>query len=251
MMANLVNNAARYTRNEGNIWIGARKEGRSAVLTVRDDGCGIEPRMLERIFGMFVQGRSPLQRISGGLGIGLALARRIAELHGGSLEAYSEGENKGSTFTMTMPLADRATLTVQGEAAAGATTAKAGPLRRVLVVDDNVDAATALGMLLESLGHDTRVANDGSQALEIAAEFHPDIVLLDIGMPGLDGYEVAKRLRALDRRRTVRIIAVTGWGQDADREKSQEAGFDLHLVKPVDTNDLTRALNERGGSTLH
>lgn len=252
MMANLVNNAARYTQNEGNIWIGARKEGRSAVLTVRDDGCGIEPRMIERIFGMFVQGRSPLQRIGGGLGIGLALARRIAELHGGSLEAHSEGENKGSEFTMTMPLADRARLTAaQGEVAPGAPAAKACTLRRVLVVDDNVDAATALGMLLESLGHDTRIANGGLQALEIAAEFHPDIVLLDIGMPGLDGYEVAKRLRALDPRHTVRIIAVTGWGQDTDREKSQEAGFDLHLVKPVDTNDLALALNERSGSTLH
>jgi CheY-like chemotaxis protein len=128
---------------------------------------------------------------------------------------------------------------------------KACPLRRVLVVDDNVDAAAALGMLLESLGHDTRIANGGLQALEIAAEFRPNIVLLDIGMPGIDGYEVAKRLRALDTRNSVRIIAVTGWGQDTDREKSQEAGFDLHLVKPVDTDDLALALNERSGSTLH
>lgn len=250
MMANLVNNAARYTYPGGNIWIRGRSEGRQAVITVRDDGCGIDPRMLDRIFGMFVQGRSPLQRAGGGLGVGLALARRIAELHGGSLAARSEGENKGSEFTVRMPLAEETAVHAMRQQNAPAVTAAAA-LRRVLVVDDNADAADSLGLLLKSLGHETRVVHDGHDALEVAAQFRPDIVLLDIGMPGLDGYEVAKRLRALDRDHDVRIIAVTGWGQEADRRKSQEAGFDLHLVKPVNTHDLARALNERSGSTLH
>ncbi|MGE5524063.1 MAG: ATP-binding protein, partial [Rhodospirillaceae bacterium] len=250
MMANLVNNAARYTYPGGNIWIQGRSESRQAVLTVRDDGCGIDPRMLDRIFGMFVQGRSPLQRAGGGLGVGLALARRIAELHGGSLEARSEGENKGSEFTVRMPLAEETAVRARPQQNAPAVTA-APALRRVLVVDDNTDAADSLGLLLKSLGHETRIVHDGHDALEVAAQFRPDIVLLDIGMPGLDGYEVAKRLRTLHRDYDVRIIAVTGWGQEADRRKSQEAGFDLHLVKPVNTHDLARALNERSGSTLH
>ncbi len=252
MMANIVNNAARYTPPGGNIWITGRAEGETATLSVRDDGCGIEPAMLERIFGMFVQGRTALQRIGGGLGIGLALARRIAELHGGSLSARSEGEDKGSEFTFTIPLTEQPRTKGRPERhAGGRAAAKTVAARRVLVVDDNMDAAGALGMLLKSLGHDTRVVYDGAQALQAAQHFRPDVVLLDIGMPGLDGYEVARRLRAIDPEHSMRIIAVTGWGQDTDREKSQEAGFDLHLVKPVDTNDLVLALNERGGSTLH
>jgi CheY-like chemotaxis protein len=252
MMANIVNNAARYTPPGGNIWITGRAEGDTATLSVRDAGCGLEPGMLERIFGMFVQGRTALQRIGGGLGIGLALARRIAELHGGSLSARSEGENKGSEFTFVIPLTEQPRTKSRPERhASGRAAGKTVAARRVLVVDDNRDAACALGMLLKSLGHDTRVVYDGAQALQAARQFRPDVVLLDIGMPGLDGYEVARRLRAIDPERGMRIVAVTGWGQDTDREKSQEAGFDLHLVKPVDTNDLVLALNERGGSTLH
>jgi CheY-like chemotaxis protein len=206
--------------------------------------------MIERIFDMFVQGRAPLQRVGGGLGIGLALARRIAELHGGSVEAQSEGAHRGSEFTLRIPL-------VAADAAAARAEAKPEPgprqmmPRRVLVVDDNVDAAAMLDMLLRSLGHETRVAHDGIEALRVAAEFHPDIALLDIGMPGLDGYEVARRLRALARERPLRIVAITGWGQDADRLRSREAGFDLHLVKPVDAQDLAQALNDRNGATLH
>lgn len=252
MTANIVNNAARYTPRNGNIWIDGRIEGDNAVLAVRDDGCGIEPAMIDRIFGMFVQGRPALQRVGGGLGIGLALARRIAELHGGSLHARSDGENKGSEFTITIPLAEETVLKrarkPEQPDAADSTTLVA---RRVLVVDDNMDAAGALGTLLMSLGHETRVAYDGLQAIRMANDFKPDIVLLDIGMPGLDGYEVARRLRGLDSTRDMRIIAVTGWGQETDRVRSREAGFDLHLVKPVDTRDLALALSERNGSTLH
>ena len=248
LLANLLNNAARYTPPGGSIALRARAENNEALVQVRDTGRGIEADMLERIFDMFVQGRTPLERIGGGLGVGLALARRIAELHGGSLAARSEGPGRGSEFTLHLPLA-------HGRAdAAGRTQTEArepGVARRVLVVDDNVDAATMLEMLLRSLGHETRVAHDGISALRAAEEFRPDVVLLDIGMPGIDGYEVARRLRGLANMRRMRIVAVTGWGQEADRKRSEEAGFDLHLVKPVDASELANALNDRNGATLH
>jgi PAS domain S-box-containing protein len=247
ILSNILNNAARYTPAGGSITLRARAEDGQAVIRVRDTGRGIEPGLLDRIFDMFVQGRAPLQRVGGGLGIGLALARRIAEMHGGSVEARSEGEGRGSEFTVRLPLA-------QGDAAEDRPAPKAkGPIppRRVLVVDDNADAASMLDMLLRSVGHETRMANDGAEALRIAEKFEPDIVLLDIGMPGLDGYEVARRLRRLARERPLRIIAVTGWGQDADRQRSREAGFDLHLVKPVDATQLAKALSDRNGATLH
>ena len=250
LFSNILNNAARYTPPGGSIALRARAEGGQAVVRVRDTGRGIEAGMLERIFDMFVQGRAPLLRIGGGLGVGLALARRLAELHGGSIEARSEGENRGSEFTVRLPLAAPSPA---GEVRRAAEAKTAGPVapRRVLVVDDNVDAATMLNMLLRSLGHETRVAHDGQQALQVAEQFRPDIVLLDIGMPGLDGYEVARRLRRGSQDRPLRIVAVTGWGQDADRQRSREAGFDLHLVKPVDAGQLAKALADRNGATLH
>jgi PAS domain S-box-containing protein len=250
LVANLLNNAARYTPRGGRIAVSARAEGSRAALRVRDNGRGIEPQFLERIFDMFVQGDAAAPRIGGGLGIGLALARRLAELHGGELEAHSEGANQGSEFVLRLPLS-QASQPLPNTAAVSEPTAYPCVPRRVLVVDDNLDAAAALKLLLESLGHATCVAGDGAQALKMASEFRPDVVLLDIGMPGIDGYEVARRLRALKRDVPLRIVAVTGWGQDADRERSREAGFDLHLVKPVEVNDLARVLSERGGATLH
>ena len=252
LLANLLNNAARYTPQAGTISVRARREHGWSVVQVRDTGRGIEPDMLKRIFHMFVQGRTPLERLGGGLGVGLALARRIAEAHGGSLEARSEGENKGAEFTLRIPLADRARPSAPApapEAAEGS--AKPMLAKRVLVVDDNIDAATTLQLLLKSLGHETCVAYDGQHALRMAAEFRPDTVLLDIGMPGLDGYEVARRLRALKRERPLRIVAITGWGQEADRIRSREAGFDVHLVKPVDPSLLTSVLGSNNGHTLH
>jgi CheY-like chemotaxis protein len=204
--------------------------------------------VMERIFDMFVQGRSPLERVGGGLGIGLALARRIAELHGGTLEAKSEGENKGSEFIVRLPLSPASQ--VPAQAMDGAPVPAAVP-RRVLVVDDNVDAAATLELLLRSLGHETCVAHDGMKALDIAREFRPEVILLDIGMPGLDGYEVARRLRAMNQGTSFRIIAVTGWGQDGDRSKAKDAGFDVHLVKPVDLGVLAKVLDDRNGATLH
>ncbi|HUQ24356.1 MAG TPA: PAS domain S-box protein [Burkholderiales bacterium] len=249
VLSNILNNAARYTPPGGNIAVRARAEDDKIVVRVRDTGRGIEPEMLDRIFDMFVQGRAPLQRVGGGLGIGLALARRIAELHGGTVEAHSDGVDRGSEFTLSMPRAAPAQpARPQDERKAVRRPAVA---RRVMVVDDNADAASMLDLLLRSLGHETRVAHDGTEALKLAEEFRPDVVLLDIGMPGLDGYEVARRLRRLSASRPLRIVAVTGWGQDADRQRSREAGFDLHLVKPVDTTELLQALNGRNGATLH
>jgi PAS domain S-box-containing protein len=248
ILTNLLNNAARYTPEGGNITLTARAENGWAVITVGDNGRGIEPQMLERIFDMFVQDRSPLQRVGGGLGLGLALARKLAELHGGTLTANSEGRNRGSEFTWRVPLSNR-------QRADNGKVAKAQDVpfkhRRILVVDDNVDAADALNLLLQSLGHETCVAYDGQASLRMAAEFRPDIVLLDIGMPGLNGFEVARSLSALKKERKFRIIAMTGWGQATDKERSREAGFDLHLVKPVDAKDLARVVNESNGATLH
>jgi PAS domain S-box-containing protein len=246
LLSNLLNNAARYTPERGRIEVSARAEGGKAVISVRDSGRGIEPDMIERIFDMFVQGRSPMERVGGGLGIGLALARRLAELHDGTLEAYSEGAGKGAEFVVRLPLKAAAESTAQAPAASPPTIA-----RRVLVVDDNTDAADTLDLLLRSLGHTTRVANNGQDALRLATEFRPDIILLDIGMPGIDGYEVARRLEDLRKEYVFRIIAVTGWGQEADRKKAREAGFDFHLLKPVDITLLEQVLRERNSTALH
>jgi PAS domain S-box-containing protein len=247
VLTNLLNNAARYTPEGGRISLTAGMEGADAVVRVRDNGRGIEPQMIERIFDMFVQVRAP--RRGGGLGIGLALARKIAELHGGSLEARSDGPGKGSEFTVRLPLAEPQERSA--EEAVVNRQAVSPATRRVLVVDDNEDAAATLDLLLKALGHETRVVHDGQAALKTVGEFRPDVVLLDIGMPGLDGYEVARRLRAQKKQRPLRIVAVTGWGQEADRQKSREAGFDLHLVKPVEPVDLARVFDEKGGATLH
>jgi PAS domain S-box-containing protein len=240
LATNLLNNAARYTPEGGRIVLSVKLENGGAVLRVRDNGRGIEPDLLERVFDMFVQGRAPLKRIVGGLGIGLALARKIAELHGGALEAQSEGPGKGSVFTLRLALAR--TQQVASPAAAEREPAPHAAAQRVLVVDDNADAAGTLEMLLRSLGHETRVVHDGAEALRLARDFKPDVVLLDLGMPGLDGYEVARRLRAM-KGAALRIIAVTGWGQEADRQRSREAGFDLHLVKPVEATELVKVLH--------
>jgi PAS domain S-box-containing protein len=250
VVANLLTNATRFTPDGGSISVKARQEDDEAVLSVLDTGRGIAADSLETIFGMFVQGKEPLRRVGGGLGIGLALARRIAELHGGKVEARSAGEGLGSEFTLRLPLAEAPP---QQAAAPDRRRAENTVARRVLIVDDHVDAAKTLDEVLRSLGHATRVVHDGPAALLAVEEFKPEVVLLDIGLPGMDGYEVARRLRARRNGPPLRIVAITGWGQQADRARSAEAGFDLHLVKPVDEGALQEVLEngDRNGATLH
>ena len=250
VLANLLDNAARYTPDGGSIAVKAWREGQQVTLSVRDTGRGIAADELRSVFQMFVQGRSPLHRVGTGLGVGLALARSIVELHGGTIEALSEGENKGAEFLVRLPAGQAP---AHDERPVAAASRKVDASQRVLVVDDNADAAGTLDLFVKALGHETRVAYDGEQALQAFDEFRPDIVLLDIGLPGMNGYEVARRLRSRSGR-GFRIIAVTGWGQAEDRKQSAEAGFDLHLVKPVDEAQLLRILGAQAhgaNGTLH
>ena len=248
-VANLLTNAARFTPPGGRISLKVGKEGDQITLSVRDNGRGIASGDLGKIFGMFVQGKEPLNRVGGGLGIGLALARAIAELHGGTIDAKSEGEGLGSEFTVRLPAAPMpGQMPAQPREASPSNQPlpQKAAVKRVLVVDDNVDAADTLGMLMRSLGHEARVVYDGVQALQEAVEFRPDVVLLDIGLPGINGYEVARRLRATKAGQSAKIIAITGWGQDADRARAREAGFDVHLVKPVDEAALQHLVEANG-----
>jgi len=251
LVTNLLTNAVRFTPRGGRITVSADRLDGYLQITVRDTGRGIAAEDLLSIFGMFVQGKAAINRVGGGLGVGLALSRRIAELHGGTIEAHSRGAGQGSEFTLRLPILGAITYSDASKSGAGKSgadkpvprpTAVAPlPSRRVLVVDDNHDAANTLNSLLQSLGHSTRVAFDGPTALQIAEQFQPDLVLLDIGMPGMSGYDVARRLRSRTGTHP-KIVAVTGWGADEDRARSQEAGFDRHLVKPVDESALRQAL---------
>jgi signal transduction histidine kinase/CheY-like chemotaxis protein len=236
VVMNLLDNAAKYTAPGGRIEARLRHKRAAAVVEVRDTGVGIAPALLPRVFNLFEQADRPLDRSAGGLGIGLTLVRKLVELHGGAVTASSPGPGKGSCFTVTLP--------TQSEAPA----ADEPPRRRVLVVDDNRDLAETLGMVLRLWGHDVRVAFDGPGAVAAAREYHPDVVFLDIGLPGLDGYEVAKRLRGPLGMRDARVVAITGYGRDEDRRRSREAGFDLHLTKPVDPDDLQKLLVEPGAT---
>ena len=229
IIANLLHNAAKYTDPGGHITLRAERREQELILSVEDDGIGIPPDLLPVIFDMFRQSPHTVARSLGGLGIGLTLVRRLVELHGGSIEAMSPGSGLGSRFTVRLPLPTAPVSTPVPKPAAISPV----PPRRVLVVDDNVDAATSLAELLRHRGHEVRAVFDGPEALEEAARFTPDAVVLDIGLPGMDGYETARRLRQLPGGRHMMIVAVTGWGQDEDRRRSKEAGFDHHLVKPA------------------
>ena len=237
VMTNLLGNAARYTDDGGRIELVARRDGDDALVTVRDSGIGIEPQQLPRLFEMFAQ--LDRSRGQGGLGIGLSLVRRLVQMHGGSVHAASEGPGRGSKFSVRLPLA--ASVRSAGHDAGQ-------PLRntlhahRVLVVDDNHDAADSLGLVLSMLGPQVRVEHDGAAALDAIDEWHPTVMLLDLGMPGMDGFEVARRVRADKRHRGIRLVALTGWGQDEDRQCTREAGFDHHVVKPVDPDALSALL---------
>jgi PAS domain S-box-containing protein len=243
IVGNLLDNAAKYTGDGGEVSVNVAQEGAEAVIRVRDTGIGVPPEMLAKIFDLFTQVQRSLDRSHGGLGIGLALVKRLVDLHGGRALANSDGPGRGSEFLVYLPIADGAPVQIAAETTTATTTTTApGPGRRLLLVDDNLDAAESLSALLGLLGHDVRIASDGSAALTAAAEFRPDVVLCDIGLPRMDGYQVVAALRAQPRFATTRFVALTGYGRDEDRRRSLAAGFDAHLVKPVELAKLTAAL---------
>jgi PAS domain S-box-containing protein len=242
VLSNLLTNAAKYTDPGGHIELSGHVQGGSLCLSVQDDGIGMSPESLERNFEMFSQAEGASTRSDGGLGIGLALVRGLVELHGGAVEAMSEGPGRGSKFTVRLPLADSVASVAAAAETEAPTVATVG--RRVLVADDNKDAADALAMLLELAGHEVRVAHGGRAALSLAQTFRPDVAVLDIGMPELNGYEVAKELRREPWGSRMCLVALTGWGQDEDRQRAKDAGFDRHLTKPVDTDALEKLLSE-------
>lgn len=235
VFANLLNNATKYMDKGGQIWLHAHQEEGDVVVSVRDTGIGIPPEMLPHIFQLFTQVDNSTRKAQGGLGIGLTLVQSLVELHGGRVEARSPGIGKGSEFIVRLPLHRDATATVRNSFD---DRPPAMPDRRVLVVDDNRDGAHSLGLLLKLLGVEVRVVNDGPAALQILPEFRPNVVLLDIGMPGMDGYEVARQIRQRSEWRNLTLIALTGWGQEEDRHRSSQAGFDHHLLKPADMTAL-------------
>ncbi|HLZ46963.1 MAG TPA: ATP-binding protein [Gemmatimonadales bacterium] len=246
VIANLLNNAAKYTERGGRIVVSTRVFGSEAEITVRDTGIGIAPDMLSRIFDMFVQADSSPERVRQGLGIGLTLVKRLVDLHGGTVEARSAGLGKGSEFIVRLPaLADQRAPggDVTGRPVAGVERRKSDLARfRILVVDDHRDAGESLATLLRLLGHQVRVAYDGISALEAARVFRPQVALLDIGMPGMDGIELGARLRREPELAGLLLVALTGYGRDEDRKRSGAAGFDHHLVKPVDIAALNGLL---------
>lgn len=242
VIGNLLNNACKYTDPGGIIEVRATREGDDAVVSVRDNGIGISPKMLPKVFDMFTQAHHSTERAGGGLGIGLSLVKGLVELHGGSVKAHSAGEGCGSEFVVRLPAWVKPPQGDDPTTRREARSPKSSHGRRILVVDDNKDAVRSLAMLLNLQGHETRTAGDGEEAVQQAVEFNPDVVLLDIGLPKLDGYEVCRTIRKQRLGKQPMVIALTGWGQEDDRRRSKEAGFDSHVVKPVDCQELMRMI---------
>jgi len=239
VFSNLLNNAAKFTKRGGQLRLAVQLVGADAVVSVTDNGIGIPTHMLQQVFEMFTQVESNLERSQGGLGIGLSIVQRLVQMHRGSVEARSNGPGSGSEFVVRLPVA----LALVGDQPVD----EDNPSRptahlRILVADDNVDSAEILAMLLTLKGYDTKITHDGDAALDVTATFRPDVILLDIGMPKLNGYEVCRRIRQQAWGKSMMVIAMTGWGQEDDRRKSHAAGFDFHLVKPVDLDVLYKLL---------
>lgn len=238
VISNLLDNAAKYTEEGGNILLTSEKAGSQVVIRVKDDGMGIPSRILPHVFDLFTQADRSLDRSQGGLGIGLTLVRRLVELHGGSVEAHSAGPEKGSEFVIYLPVATVAESKIEMAAPTAAAGVPSVRRCRILVVDDNMDSAESMAALLKLYSHEVRVAYDGLTAVESALAFRPQVVLLDIGLPGLDGYEVARRLRLSNETKDVFLIALTGYGRTEDRVKALTSGFNYHITKPVDPGEL-------------
>ena len=246
VVSNLLNNSAKYTDEGGQIWLTVTRDADVVSISVRDTGAGIPNDMLPQVFELFTQVDRHANRSQGGLGIGLTLVRSLVEMHGGSVQARSDGAGRGSEFVVRLPLAQQ-----QAAEQTSAPRHSLGSMlapQRVLVVDDNHDAADSLGALLRLLGADVQIAYNGTDALAALESYRPAVVLLDIGMPGMDGYDVVRRIRARPGSRDIAVIALTGWGQEADRKRTESAGFDYHLIKPADVNALESILGsiERG-----
>ncbi len=278
VISNLLSNASKYTPEGGVIELDVGEGDGRVTVRVRDNGIGIPPNELADVFNLFMQSEDSLARSEGGLGIGLSLAKTLSELHGGTIEAFSAGLGMGSEFVVTLPMAVRESPAQKSPAAAGAAqpgtdaagavardeaarspdaphaddahraspAGGSGARRRVMVVDDSVDGAESMSILLEMLGHDVRVMYDGAAAIATASEFRPDVVLLDIGLPGIDGYQVARALRAEPATSGALLIALTGYGQESDRQRTRDAGFDHHLVKPASLDDIERVIAADG-----
>ncbi len=240
-VGNLLDNAVKYTEEGGRIRLSARAEGDEVVIVVRDTGVGIPPGLLPHVFDLFIQADRSLERRQGGLGIGLTLVRRLVEMHGGSVQATSDGPGQGSEFSIRLPRLPGAA--GEAEVAAGAPTERrVGSSRQILVVDDEADSADSLALFLRLRGHDVRTAYDGPSALNEVLTHQPDVIFLDLGLPGMSGYDVARRLRATPGVGAIRLVALTGYGTEADRQNTRDAGFDLHLAKPVDPLTLDAIL---------
>jgi signal transduction histidine kinase len=239
VFANLLNNSAKYTERGGHIWLTVERQGSDVVVKVKDTGVGIAAEMLPKIFDLFTQVDRSLDRSQGGLGIGLSVVRRLVQMHGGRVEAYSDGHGKGSEFVVRLSVVlspDQGSQHTNGDAVHRSTKC------RIVVVDDNKDSAISLAMLLKIMGHDIRTAHDGLEAVEAAKNFRPDVVLLDIGLPKLNGYDACRTIRVQPWGKDIVLVALTGWGQEEDKRQSKEAGFNFHMVKPVNLADLENLL---------
>jgi CheY-like chemotaxis protein/anti-sigma regulatory factor (Ser/Thr protein kinase) len=236
-VVNLLTNAAKYTEPHGRIRVETRAEASSVVIEVSDTGTGVSPELLPGIFDLFVQGDRTLDRAEGGLGVGLSVVKRLIEMHEGSVGVSSAGLGHGATFEIRLPR-----IAAPARAGEDAQGVESSP-RRILIVDDNPDAANCLAMLLGLAGHETEVAHGALEALERVESFQPEMALLDIGLPGMNGYELARRLRIDAKLAGIRLVALTGYGQAEDQQRALAAGFDDHLVKPVDLAELERSLN--------
>ena len=245
VFSNLLNNAAKYSDTGGHIWLTAEWQGCDAMVSVRDSGIGIPADQLDRIFDMFTQIDQSLEKARGGLGIGLDIVKRLVGMHGGRVEAKSKGPGLGAEFVVRLPVVVEAS---GPRAADDQDESAAKTALRILIVDDDKDGADCLAMMLKMMGNETRTAHDGQEGIEAAEAFRPDVVLLDIGLPKLSGYEACRRLREQPRGKNIIIIAITGWGQDEDRRRSHEAGFDNHMVKPVDPTALMKVLADARSS---